>query len=349
MRSTASGIAMTTDRQILIDTDPGVDDAMALLFLRAVPSVHIAAITTVFGNADVEITTRNACYLAERFAIDAPIIAGASRPLRAERLPSPVHVHGRNGLGDQAGPEATVRTPLAGRAHEHIVDLIRAAPHRISILALGPLTNLALALRHDPGIASLVPQVVVMGGAFGRNGRRGNVSPVAEANVRNDPDAADEVLAARWPVTMVGLDVTTRCVLTTAAAQQLAAEGGEAGQFLWDISREYEAIYRRYDGLDGCCLHDVGAAACLLEPGLFTTSSGSIRVVTDGIAIGQTIQRQEQHSFPAGAWDEVPSQRACIDVDVPRLLSTYLGALIAHARRSSSAHAQHDAVPSSES
>jgi inosine-uridine nucleoside N-ribohydrolase len=186
-----------------------------------------------------------------------------------------------------------------------------------------------LALRQDPGIATLVEQVVVMGGAFGWSGRRGNVSPVAEANIRNDPDAADEVLAARWPVTMVGLDVTTRCVLTTATAQRLAADGGEAGRFLWDISRDYEALYRRYDGLDGCCLHDVAAAACLLEPDVFTTNSGPIRVVTEGIAIGQTIQRSTEHSYPAGAWDDVPAQRACIDVDVSRLLRLYVGTLSA--------------------
>lgn len=322
---------MTTERLILIDTDPGVDDAMALLFLRAAPAVRIAAITTVFGNADVAVTTRNACYLAERFAIEAPVYAGADRPLRAPRLPTPDHVHGMNGLGDIPGPEATKRTAGPGRAHERIVEIVRGAPHRVSILALGPLTNLALALRHDPGIASLVERVVVMGGAFGWNGRRGNVSPVAEANVRNDPDAADEVLAAGWPVTMVGLDVTTRCVLTTAAARQLAVEGGEAGQFLWDISRDYEELYRRHDGLDGCCLHDVAAAACLLEPALFTTNSGPIRVVTEGIAIGQTIQRSDQHTFPASAWDHVPAQRACSDVDVPRLLRLYMGTLSARA------------------
>ena len=321
----------TTDRLVLIDTDPGVDDAMALLFLRAAPAVQIAAITTVFGNADIEVTTRNACYLAERFAIAAPVFAGAAGPLRAQRLPSPAHVHGENGLGGIPGPEATQRTAVAGAAHERIVEIIRAAPHRISILALGPLTNLALALRRDPGIADLVERVVVMGGAFGWNGRRGNVSPVAEANIRNDPDAADEVLTARWPVTMVGLDVTTRCVLSTSAAQQLAMEGGEAGRFLWDISRDYEALYRRHDGIDGCCLHDVAATACLLEPEIFSTNSGPIRVVTEGIAIGQTIQRSNQHSFPAGAWDDVPAQQACCDVDVPRLLRLYIGTLSARA------------------
>lgn len=321
---------------ILIDTDPGIDDAMALLFLHATRAVRITAITTVFGNADVGTTTRNACYLAERFGIGAPVIAGAGAPLMAEALPSPVHVHGRNGLGDVEFAASTRRGADPGRAHERITELVRAFPHQISILALGPLTNLALALRHDPGIAKLVQRVVVMGGAFGWGGRRGNVSPVAEANVRNDPHAADEVLAAAWPVTMVGLDVTSRCVLTTTEARRLAIEAGEMGQFLWDISRDYEALYKRYDGLDGCCLHDVAAAAYLVEPDLFSTSSGPIRVVTEGIAIGQTIQPANDYSFPASAWDQVPAQKACNEVDFAGLVKLYSETLIAHARSSAS-------------
>jgi inosine-uridine nucleoside N-ribohydrolase len=326
----AASAASDTPRQILIDTDPGIDDAMALLFLRALPAIRIAAITTVFGNADVETTTRNACYLAERFAIDAPVVAGARQPLHAERSAVPVHVHGHNGLGDIDLCESR-RVAAPGPAHERIVELIRARPHELTILALGPLTNLALALRLEPAIAGLVPQVVVMGGAFGWGGRRGNVSPVAEANIRHDPHAADEVLAASWPVIMVGLDVTSRCIFTTEDARRLAARAGDAGRFLWDISRGYEAMYRTHDGLEGFCLHDVAAAAYLVEPGIFVTRRGPIRVVTEGIAIGQTIQPANGYSFPAGAWDHVPAQLACSDVDVARLLQLYVGTLVSHA------------------
>ena len=333
----SSRSATGTAFQVLIDTDPGIDDAMALLFLHATRAIQIKAITTVFGNADVGTTTRNACYLAERFGIAAPVFAGARVPLMGEALPSPVHVHGRSGLGSVDPGTSGRRVAASGQAHEHIVDVVRAFPHQISILALGPLTNLALALRHDPEIAKLVPRIVVMGGAFGWSGRRGNVSPVAEANMRNDPRAADEVLAAEWPVTMVGLDVTSRCILTTVEARTLAAEAGEVGRFLWDISRGYEEVYKRYDGLDGCCLHDVAAAACLIAPEFFSTSSGPIRVVTEGIAIGQTIQPTTGHSCPAGAWDRVPAQQACNDVDSSRLVQLYTETLIAHAHSSSSA------------
>jgi purine nucleosidase len=310
---------------ILIDTDPGIDDAMALLFLRARPEVRITAITTIYGNADIQSTTRNANYLVKRFGIDAPVIAGSAKPLQIERLTSPTHVHGRDGLGDVLSLPGFEQAPAAERAHEHIVRTARSMPGQLSILALGPLTNLALALQLDPDIAALVRQVVVMGGAFGWGGRSGNVSPVAEANIRNDPHAANAVLAASWPVTMVGLDVTTRCVFTTEDAQQLAIGGGEAGRLLWEISRDYEALYKLHDGLDGCCLHDVAAAACLLDPTLFATRSGVIRVATDGVAIGQTLQSA------SGSAASLPPQRACHDVDAARLVRMYAETLLARA------------------
>jgi len=318
--------------QVLIDTDPGIDDAMALLFLRAAPGLRIRGITTVFGNADVETTTRNAVYIARRFGIDAPVFGGAARPLNIERLAAPVHVHGSDGLGDLATTSTEMDAPGTGRAHERIVEVIRTFPNEVSILALGPLTNLALALRHDPGIAALVPRVVIMGGAFGWRGPRGNISPVAEANIRNDPHAANEVLSARWPVTMVGLDVTSQCVLSTEQARSLASDAAQTGQFLWDISRHYEALYRAHGGLEGCCLHDVAAAACLLDPRLFATRFGPIRVRTDGAAIGQTIQHPGGAPHLPPAWENVPPQRACNDVDAERLIRMYTTTLISHAR-----------------
>lgn len=308
---------------VILDTDPGIDDAMAFAFLRSRRDVRLLAITTVFGNADVATTTRNALYLVDRFEMNVPVHAGAPKPLTIPRRPVASHVHGHDALGNtglaqdfsgQAGPEA---------AHETIVRLVRGHPHKVSILAIAPLTNLALALRAAPDIAGLVREVVVMGGAFGYGSRRGNVSPVAEANIANDPHAADEVLAAEWPVTMVGLDVTSQCILPARLAADLAERGGADGRFLWDISRSYEQLYREHDGLDGCCIHDVAAAVRMVEPGLFRTVSGPVRVVTDGIAAGQTILRPEETPFPPGAWDGLPAQRACIEVDSAALLTIY--------------------------
>ncbi len=324
---------MSAQHRIILDTDPGIDDAMALLFLRHRPDVRIEAITTVFGNGGVALTTRNAHLLARRFGIEAPIYPGADLPMAMERRKLATHVHGADGLGD-AGLSQDVQAPPEGEsAAEAIVRLVRAHPGEISLLAIAPLTNLALALQLDPGIASLVKQVVVMGGAFGFAGRRGNVSPVAEANIANDPHAADAVLGAPWPVTMVGLDVTSSCILTQEEARLIAEQGGEDGRFLWDISRNYEALYREHDGVDGCCIHDVAAAACLVRPDLFETTKGLIRVATESVAIGATLLKPDDQSFPPGAWDGRPSQLVCRKVDARALVALYRDTLIAGAAR----------------
>lgn len=320
-------------RKIIFDTDPGVDDAMALLFLKSHPAARVLAVTSVFGNAAVDVTTRNAQFLTQEFGLQAPVYSGATDPIAHPRLPAPAFVHGHDGLGDVGVAEGFQAPPVAAiPAHLRMIELIHAHPHELTVLAVGPMTNLALALEADPSITGLVREVVIMGGAFGYGWKKGNVSPVAEANIRNDPDAADKLLTAPWPVVVVGLDVTTPCVLSTARARDLADRGGPGGQFLWDISRSYEKMYQDRDGLAGCCLHDVAAAIYVVAPELFTTESGPIRAVTEGIAIGQTIQQPDKQSFPPGPWDGLPSQKACIGVDHQGVVDLYVETLVAAAR-----------------
>lgn len=303
-------------KRIILDTDPGVDDALALIYLRAQPCLRLEAITTVFGNADIDTTTRNALYLRDRFAPGTPVYRGAEAPLSRPRGASPVHVHGHNGLGDIDLGDVAPSAPEAGSAAESIIALVRVYPGEITLLAIGPLTNLALALRAAPDIANLVDQVVVMGGAFGEGGRGGNVTPFAEANIHNDPEASAEVLAAAWPVTLVGLDVTGLCVLSTAAIRGLARDGGETGRFVETVSRDYVAAYGRFDGLDGCCLHDVAAAAYVQEPELFKTQTAGMSVTLKGERAGQT------------QWDlDGRAQTACLGVDVPLLVAHFLDAV----------------------
>jgi len=307
---------------VILDTDPGVDDALALLYLLASPALRLLAMTTVFGNADIDITTRNALYLRDRFCPLVPVHRGAAAPLARPRGPSPTHVHGENGLGDIIIPPRE-RAPDPGRAHEQIIDLVRTHPHKVTLLAIGPLTNLALVLRAAPDIAGLVAQVVVMGGAFGTAGKFGNVTPFAEANIHGDPEAADEVLAAAWPVTLVGLDVTTRCVLTNGQADALAASGGEAGGFAREVSRSYAAAYAQYEGLDGCCLHDVTAVAFAIDPTLFATHSGGVVVELGEERRGQTRWSQT---------DGRPAQAICLSVDATQVVTNFLHALSPHRR-----------------
>jgi inosine-uridine nucleoside N-ribohydrolase len=275
-------------RLVILDTDPGVDDALALLYLRARPDLRLLAITTVFGNADVETTTRNALWLRARLGLATPVHRGAAEPLNRPRGPSPVHVHGENGLGGIDLGGFQLPPPDPGAAHERIVDLVRAHPGSVTILAIGPLTNLALALRDAPDIADLVAGVTVMGGAFGGDGHSGNVTAFAEANIHNDPDAAAKVLAASWPVTLVPLDATMSCVLSDAGARELAEHGGDAGRLAHDVTRGYAEAYARHEGLDGCVLHDVAALVSLTEPQAFTLHAAPISVATSGERVGQT-------------------------------------------------------------
>jgi purine nucleosidase len=225
-----------------------------------------------------------------------------------------VHVHGHNGLGDIDLGDFTPPPPEAGSAADRIVELVRAHPGEITLLAIGPLTNLALALRAAPDIADLVAEVVVMGGAFGEGGRGGNVTPFAEANIHNDPEAAAEVLSGAWPVTLVGLDVTTRCVLSKAAIKALSTNS--AGSFVDAVTQGYVEAYGRFDGLDGCCLHDVAAAAYVLQPGLFTVRAGGLSVALEGERLGQT------------RWDAAGRlQQVCVEVEAALLVERFLEAI----------------------
>lgn len=320
---------MTDPKLVLFDTDPGVDDAMALLFLHRHPAVRLAGVTTVFGNADVETTTRNALYLAERFGIDAPVARGAALPLVRPPRGAAAEVHGDDGLGNLEGGISTTRHADPRPAHRFIIDTLRAHPGEVSLVAVGPLTNLALALAEDPGITSLVREVVVMGGAFGHHGHGGNVSPVAEANIICDPHAADAVFTAPWPVTIVGLDVTHEVLMDNAAFDRLGAEGGAEGAFLVEAARHYLAFYRRAVGVSGCFMHDASAVACMLAPELFTTRRGPVRVVCDGdIALGQTIQSPAgRRWFHGEAWEGLPDQQVCSAVRGDAVLELFLATM----------------------
>jgi inosine-uridine nucleoside N-ribohydrolase len=313
-------------KKIIFDTDPGIDDAMALLLIQASPELELVGITTVFGNADIETTTRNAHYLAERFGVAAPIRQGAGAPLHQPPTAPPHHIHGVNGLGDIDLSDYQAPAVDAEPAHRFLIRMLRRHPGEITIVAVAPLTNLALALQEAPDIAGLAKEVVIMGGAFGWGRRRGNASPVAEANIHNDPHAADLVCTAAWPVVMIGLDVTSDCVLTNALAEEMAGRS-DHGELLWRISRPYAEIYRRMDGLDGCCLHDVAAVAYAISPELFTLSRGPIRVALDGVAAGQTIQRSDGLHFPPGLWDGHPPQRAAKAVDEAAVVRLFLETL----------------------
>lgn len=305
--------------KVIFDTDPGVDDAMALLFLHHHSDIDLLGITTVFGNATIETTTRNALFLKREWKIDTPVAKGAGEtfiPHRVSHEP-PTYIHGEDGLGNIGVPETT-DLPLDPRpAASFIVETVRANPGEVTLVAVGRMTNLANALKEDPEIVNLVKQVVIMGGAFDVNG---NVTPAAEANIHGDPEAADVVFTASWPVVIVGLDVTTKTVMTR---QQLAdirdAAGSSRAKLLFDLSQFYIKFYESRVP-DGMVVHDSCACAYVVAPELFTTRSGAVRVVSGGIADGQTIQKPDGRGFGPSDWDGIISQKVCIGIDTDGVL-----------------------------
>ena len=315
-------------RKVIFDTDPGVDDAMALCLLVRSPQLELLGVSTVHGNADIDTVTRNALFLKDRLGFAAPVAQGSGVTLAHKQGEPAPHVHGQNGLGDVAVPDRADAVPDGRRGHRMMIDLIRAHPHEVTILAVGPLTNLARALDKDPEIARLAQGVVVMGGAFGSHGHTGNVSPVAEANIANDPEAADIVFTASWPVTVIGLDVTQQVVMDGAYLDRLRRDGGEDGRFLYEVSRGYHAFHQRSRRLDGIFAHDCLAVVYALRPDLFTLRRGPVRVVCGGLANGQTIQKPKDSPFPLGAWDAHSAQAVAVDVDAEAVLAFFAGSFI---------------------
>lgn len=304
--------------KVIFDTDPGIDDAMALLFLHHHPEIDLLGITTVFGNASIETTTRNALFLKREWGIEAPVAKGMNQTFDPDRphVGWPTFIHGDDGLGNIGVPDVN-GVPVDPRpAYRFIIETVRENPGEITLVAVGRMTNLAIALREDPDIAVLVKQVVIMGGAFDVNG---NITPAAEANIHGDPEAADAVMTAPWNVVVVGLDVTEKTVMTRSRLAALAAAGGAPAQLLSDISSFYVDFYEtRVD--DGMVVHDSCACVYVVAPDLFTTRNGAIRVVSGGIADGQTIQKPDSTGFPASPWDNLPSQKVCTGVDADAVL-----------------------------
>jgi purine nucleosidase len=305
---------------ILLDTDPGVDDALALLYLHRHPDVELAGVTTVAGNASIDVVTRNARYLAQRFGMTVPIARGAAGALGGGAHSGAPAVRGNNGLGDVEIDEPDY--PLDSRpAQRFIIDTVRARPGEVTLLAIGMLTNLAHALIEDPEIAALVRGVVIMGGAF--MGHSGNRTPVAEANIESDPVAADIVMTAPWPVRIIGLNVTESVVMTADYLQTLRAAGTPEAAFIYEITRSYEQYYSTARGVPGIYAHDPAAAVCAVDDRPFTFARGPVRVVRDGIAAGLTVQRLEGRTFAPNGWDDMPVQEVAVAVDAAEMLAAF--------------------------
>ena len=313
---------MTNKHKVIFDTDPGVDDAMALYFALAHPDIEIVGITTVFGNVTVQQATENALYLTRLAGFATPVAQGTPVPLSKAPGSPPGFIHGDDGLGNLPSRHAITGAAENCSAAEYIVKMARAHPGELTLVAVAPLGNLGLALKIEPNLPKLLKQVVLMAGTITEPG---NVSPVAEANVWNDPDAADLVFTAGWNLTMVGLDVTHRVVMPSSFFQHLAdTHQHVAMDTLHHATQFYCNFYCaiRPDLGHACYGHDVLAFVYLVAPELFTTSKGRIRVAKEGIANGQTMMdRHGKLFYPQPGWEaEKPEVNACMKVDAEAAL-----------------------------
>lgn len=321
-------------RKIILDSDPGIDDAMAIIFAEANPSIDLMAITTVYGNATIENATNNALFLKHKFNLKADIVKGASKPINKAPVGPTVIVHGETGFGELVIPKQDEAVIDSRPAYQYIIDMVTENPGEITLVAIGPLTNLALALKAAPEIVNLVKEVVIMGGAFGENGHRGNVSPYAEANIHDDPHAADAVFCASWPVVIIGLDVTQQSFFSTDYLKSLCDESNELGKFMWQVNKYYLEFYSKRLNLEGCFVHDPSAIAYVINPDLFKLRKGPVRVVTDGPAEGMTIQKLDDLRYSHDGWSDMPSQGVGIAVNDIALLDLFRRDIIIYANNS---------------
>jgi inosine-uridine nucleoside N-ribohydrolase len=302
-------------RHIILDTDPGIDDALALFLALASPEVQLEAVTTVSGNVNVAFTTYNALTLLELAGrTDIPVARGCDRPLIRQPF-NAAFVHGDNGLGGLQLPEPRIQ-PLAKHAIDIIIERVMAAPKEITLVAIGPLTNIALALRQEPRIVEHVQEVVIMGGALLVPG---NDTPAAEFNIYVDPQAAHIVLHAGWPIRLVSLDVTTRTLMQREQIQTLARSESPVIRAIKQMLDYSFDVYGPAYGISGFQMHDPLCLAAAFQPDLITWDSVYVDVELHGtLTLGETVAYFKRRGVPP------PNVLASLGVEADRFIQFFL-------------------------
>lgn len=309
-------------KRVIIDTDPGVDDAMAIQFAFNSPELEILGLTTVFGNAHVDVTTSNTLRLVELGGHNYAVAKGADRPIRGEFTSGAAIVHGEDGQGNTWAPQASMSI-INLNAEDFIIDQILSNPEEVTIVTLGPLTNLANAATKAPEIIGQVREIVMMGGnAF----CPGNATPSAEANVLSDCDAADFVLGLNWPITMVGLDVTHKTILTGSLLDEIAnISSTPLHRHVSRAYKYYRDFFQKTNKIDGTFVHDSSVIAYLIDNSLFQRKRYPVRVeTTECISRGKTWpssgESDHEESNKLLPWRDRPHVNICVDVDSKRLI-----------------------------
>jgi len=304
---------------IILDSDPGHDDAIALLLALASPELNLLGVTTVSGNQTLEKTTANAIRVLDHVGRgEVSVAAGADRPLVRERHVA-AEVHGETGLD---GPDLPPPARAAEQAHavDWIAMTLLARPHAVTLVPTGPLTNIALFLARYPELAVRIERIVLMGGAIGE----GNVTPAAEFNIWADPEAAHRVFTSGIELTMVGLDVTHRALLRPTDVDRLRT-AGKAGKLVADLFDFYVGFHRRRYGWDGAPVHDAVAVAHVIDGTLLRTDHVGVIVDT-----GPELSRGRTHADLSGLSDWERNCHAAVGIDPDRfreLLITRISSL----------------------
>lgn len=272
-------------RKIILDCDPGHDDAIAILLAARSPAIELRAITVVAGNQTLEKTLNNALRVCSFAGIrDVPIVAGMDRPLVREQIIAG-NIHGASGLDGPELPQPSIEaTP--GHALDLIVEEVLTAPGEITLVPVGPLTNVAAALRREPGLAAKIHSIVLMGGSI----TKGNVTPVAEFNIHADPEAAHIVFSSGVPITMIGLDVTHQSSAGPAERERIRAVGNLVAGLVDELLAFFGKTYLQRFGFSRPPIHDAVAVAEVIDPGIVRKQLVNVEVETRGtLTYGMTV------------------------------------------------------------
>ena len=313
-------------KQILIDADTGIDDSIAILFALRRPDVRVMGITTGFGNTTAVQAAENSLRLIHLAgaAHKVPVAVGAAGPLKGSWSGPDIHIHGPNGIGGVELPPSDQR-PLEEPGWKFIARMARERPGELTLVTLGRMTNLALALAEEPALPRLLKRVVSMGGTFRTPG---NVTPVAEANIAGDPEAADQVFQAGFDLTLAGLDVTQKVRLTADHVDMLGRYAAPESQAIADYIQAVMPFYFRFNRrqnncLDHCPVHDPLAVLAAVDPSVVTVRKIPARVECAGtFCRGMVVADLREHPIDA------PGVSICVDVDARRAVEELLTAFM---------------------
>jgi len=311
-------------KKIIIDTDPGVDDSLAIFVALNSPELKVLGLTTIFGNAVTTTCTENALRLLEiAKRTDIPVAEGAHVPLNGNFRGAATFVHGDNGQGNAELPLPTT-TSLEIDAVTFLKETIEANPNEITLVPVGPLTNIANLLNEHPGIDTKIKEIVLMGG----NAQSpGNATPTAEANILNDPEAADVVFSAQCEITMVGLDVTNKVFMDEEQVLTIGSFNNPKSQHIKKINPFYFDFLRDFFEENGMPIHDSSAITYLVHPEYFETIQHPIKVETLGVSRGKTwmgmgiSDNEEGLGERLKPWENRTKANICINVDSEKVIS----------------------------